>query len=183
MRLGSGRVAVRRLGRYCRTPDSPTMRFRYRSIGKSPLDLRVQVSTYSGSPETSETEGGMDMTTEPVATPATPHRVVIVGAGFGGLEATLRTDGRAGQHHAARPPQPSSVPAAVVSGRDRVARDLGDRLADPLSVARSPGGHDLVRHGDRRRCGRKTRAARGRRRVALRHARSRHRRASRLFRP
>src|ERR1700683_214562 len=32
------------------------------------------------------------MTTEP-ARPATPHRVVIVGAGFGGLEAALRLKG------------------------------------------------------------------------------------------
>jgi NADH dehydrogenase len=38
--------------------------------------------------EKSETEGGFHMTTEQ-ARPAKPHHVVIVGAGFGGLEATF----------------------------------------------------------------------------------------------
>jgi len=64
--------------------------------------------------------------------------VVIVGAGFGGLEAAFRLSGTPGQHHADRPSQPPSIPAAVVSSRHRVIGNVGDRLADPLSVARSP---------------------------------------------
>jgi NADH:ubiquinone reductase (H+-translocating) len=44
--------------------------------------------TWIKATEKSETEGGFDMTTEQ-ARPTEPHRVVIVGAGFGGLEATF----------------------------------------------------------------------------------------------
>ncbi len=67
-----------------------------------------------------------------------PHRVVIVGAGFGGLETTYRLAGAPVQitlvdrrnHHLF---QPLSVP-----GRDGLAGDLRDRLADPLSDAQPP---------------------------------------------
>src|SRR6185312_8855051 len=58
---------------------------------------------------------------------------------------------RAGQDHADRPPQPSSVPAAALPGRNRIAGHLGNRLADPLSAARSQGGDDAVRQCQRRR--------------------------------
>jgi hypothetical protein len=74
---------------------------------------------------------------------------------------------RAGCDHPDRPAQPSSVPAAVVSGRHRLTGDVGDRVADPLFAARPPGGHDLVRHRERRRCQSEARAARRRRRRAV----------------
>src|SRR4051795_10612748 len=88
----------------------------------------------------------------------TPHRVVIVGAGFGGLEAAhpLAPPPRPstpvdpphphffpppprrqpGGDPAVRPPQPSFVPAAALSGRHRLARHQRDRLAGPAPDAR-----------------------------------------------
>ncbi len=81
------------------------------------------------------------------------RRVRRAGSGVSACE-------RAGQHHAGRPSQPPSIPAAIVSSRHRVIGDIGDRLADPLSAARSPGGHDPVRHRDRGGCGSQARTAR-----------------------
>ena len=69
------------------------------------------------------------------AAPDDLHHVVIVGAGFGGLEAAF---GLAGA-----PVENTLVDAATTIcssrysiGRNRLARHFGDRLADPLSAAR-----------------------------------------------
>jgi len=69
---------------------------------------------------------------------AQPHRVVIVGAGFAGLEAAFRLASAPVSITLVEPSQPPSIPAAIVSSRHRVIGDVGDRLADPLSAARSP---------------------------------------------
>ena len=115
----------------------------------------------------------------PLKTSSRRHRRRRIRRPGGALSARRR----AGRHHAGRSAQPSSVPAAALSGRDRLARDLRDRLADPASAARPRGGHDPACRGDRRSTRRASGAARGRRRGRLRHAGARHRRPPRLFRP
>ena len=64
------------------------------------------------------------------------HHVVVVGAGFGGTRDRAPAWRRAGPHHDRRPTQPPSVSAPSLSGGDRVARALGDRLAHPASLSR-----------------------------------------------
>ena len=80
------------------------------------------------------------------ATPSNPHRVVIVGAGFGGLEATYRLKGAPVQitlidrrnHHLF---QPLLYQVATAS-----LGHIRDRLADPLSDARpARGGRRCLR--------------------------------------
>ena len=113
-------------------PGRPTRHADRATPRQEPAGAPDRAGLGAGQCIVSSTERSQAMTTAPAGT----HRVVIVGAGFGGLEAAHRLAGAPVEHHADRPPQPSSVPAAAVSGRDRVAGDLGDRLADPLSVAR-----------------------------------------------
>ena len=86
------------------------------------------------------------------SSPAKPHRVVIVGAGFGGLETTYRLAGAPVEitlidrrnHHLFQPLLYQVATASLATSRDR--------LADPLSAARPARGDDAVRHRQRRRC-------------------------------
>ena len=64
------------------------------------------------------------------ATTARP-RVVILGAGFGGLNAAQALKSRAGRCHGDRSAQLSSVPAAALPGGDRRPFAGTDRDADP----------------------------------------------------
>ena len=87
--------------------------------------------------------------------PGTAQRpnVVIVGGGFAGLEATQGARPRPGRGHAGRCPQPSLLPAAALSGRDRVLVAGRCRLADsrhPATAKQRPRDHG-ARHRHRRR--------------------------------
>ena len=89
-----------------------------------------------------------------------PHHVVIVGAGFGGLETAFRLAGAPvtitlldrRNHHLFQPLLYQVATASLA--------DVRDRLADPLSLARAPRGRDLARDGHRRRRREQARAAR-----------------------
>jgi len=69
--------------------------------------------------------------------PKQPHRVVIVGAGFGGLEATFVWPARRSRSR-------WSTAATITcssrcsTSRDRLAGDFRDRLADPVSLRDRP---------------------------------------------
>ena len=65
------------------------------------------------------------------AVPARLPRVVIVGAGFGGLAAAKALRRAPVQVTRDRPAQPSPVPAAALPGRDRRALARRHRAADP----------------------------------------------------
>ena len=77
--------------------------------------------------------------------PKQPHRVVIVGAGFGGLEAAFGLAGAPVKitlvdrrnHHLFQPLLYQVATASLATSRDR--------LADPPSAARPPRGDDPVR--------------------------------------
>src|SRR5882757_6439051 len=107
------------------------MRFRYRSIGKHGFKLALEAAhklLHNEGTETSRTEAGFhDNSAE--TTPSRGDRR----RRFWRTGSHLRSGRRAGQDHARRPPQPPFVPAAALSSRDRLAGDLRDRLADPLS--------------------------------------------------
>ncbi len=137
---------------------APAMRVRYRPIGTAGLDRNAQRPRFWRARRIPNREAAThdDSRTAPEGAPSRGDR--RCGLRRAGMRASAQ--GRAGLDHAGRPPQPSSVSAAVVSGRDRVAGDLRDRLADPLSPARPAGGHDLVRHRERRRRHKQARAAR-----------------------
>ena len=76
---------------------------------------------------------------------AAPHRVVIVGAGFGGLRRPIKLKGAPVRitlidrrnHHLFQPLLYQVATASLATVRDR--------LADPLSDARPAGGHDPAR--------------------------------------
>ena len=76
---------------------------------------------------------------QPALTDVTPRRVVIVGAGFGGLSAAKALAGSEFDVTVDRPPQLPSVPAAALSGGDRRAFAGRYRLPDPrhLCAARN----------------------------------------------
>ena len=57
------------------------------------------------------------------------QRVVVVGGGFGGLQAVNKLRKHAGRGHADRPPQLPPLPAARLPGRHRRALGRGDRVA------------------------------------------------------
>ena len=75
-------------------------------------------------------------------TPSSPHRVVVVGGGFGGLQACLEARRGAGRGDARRPAQLPPLPAARLPGRHRRAlagRDLlpaAGHLPPPAQRAR-----------------------------------------------
>ena len=132
--------------------------------------------------------------TAPAASPLPPAaapgaarlpRVVIVGAGFGGLAAATRAPARNGAADPDRPAQLPPVPAAALPGRDRSAVAGRHRAADPqhpAAPAECPRaarpGHRRRRRGARGACCRRGRAPR-----PVRLPDPRHRRAPRLFRP
>ena len=78
------------------------------------------------------------------------HHVVVVGAGFGGLELTGALARRAGAHHHDRQAQPPPFPAAALSGRDD-ALATSEIVAHPPSLAQAQGRDDAARHGQRSR--------------------------------
>ena len=80
-----------------------------------------------------------------------PH-VVIVGGGFGGLAAARALRKSAGAGDARRPPQPPSLPAAALPGRDRGALTRRHRVPDPRDPATSSERQRAARGGrvDRR---------------------------------
>ena len=92
--------------------------------------------------------------------PAKPHRVVIVGAGFGGLETTYRLAGAPvaitlidrRNHHLFQPLLYQVATASLATSE--IAWPIRYLLRDRAR------GHDPVRHRERRRCGKQARAAR-----------------------
>ena len=86
----------------------------------------------------------------------TEHHVVVVGAGFGGLEfakAVVKAPVRVTiidqrNHHLF---QPLALP-----GRDDLAGDLRDRVADPPSGPTGQAGHHAARHRHRGGCRRQS---------------------------
>ena len=110
------------------------------------------------------------------AGPTARPRVVIVGAGFGGLEAAPRAlSRRPVEHHRHRRQQPPLHSAAAVPGGDGVAVARRHRVADPRAVPPPAECPRHARHGD----GDRPRRARGpqrRRRPRLRLPDPRHRR-------
>ena len=71
-----------------------------------------------------------------VSTTTARPRIVIIGAGFGGLSAAHGLAGAPRRCHRHRPAQPPSVPAAALPGGDGRALAGRDRLADPRHPAR-----------------------------------------------
>ena len=115
----------------------------------------------------------------PLGMDGNPHRVVVIGGGFGGLQAVQKL-ARAGRGDADRPAQLPPLPAADLPGGDRGALARGGRLsaagdlqAAPQRAGAARGGagirprapdragrraaakpapaHDPIRHADRRR--------------------------------
>ena len=122
------------------------------------------------------------MTTEQPRT-AEPHHVVIVGGGFGGLEAAIGLDGAPVEitlidrrnHHLFQPLLYQVATASL--GPSEIAWPIRQLVHKRQEVT------TLLGDGERRRSPRQARAARGRRRAALSTPDPRHRRAARLFRP
>ena len=93
-------------------------------------------------------ERGMSTTTRP--------RVLVIGCGFGGIEAVRALSKADGRDHARRPHQPPPVPAAALPGRDRRAERAGGQRADPpraapRDAARQPDDPEGEVHAHRRR--------------------------------
>ena len=88
--------------------------------------------------------------------PMTRPRVLIIGCGFGGIEAVRALSKADGRDHARRPHQPPPVPAAALPGGDRRAERAGGQRADPphaaaADEARQPDDPEGRGAGDRRR--------------------------------
>ena len=128
-------------------------------------------------------ESNYDVESQSPAPSPQPHRVVIVGGGFGGLTRRRRLRRVAGRDHADRPAQFSSVSAAVVPGGDRRlvageyrgAAAVDSRAAGELRGAAGRGAR--LRRGAAAVCC----SADGE--IAVRHADRRRRRAAQLLRP
>ena len=91
---------------------------------------------------------------------ARPH-IVIVGAGFGGLERRRRARRRRCRRHRHRPAQLPSLPAAALPGRHRRPVAGADRLADPRHPAPRGQRPGAAGQGERHRQGAPHRRARG----------------------
>ena len=66
------------------------------------------------------------------------HRVVVIGGGFGGLQAVLAAAPRARRDHPRRPAELPPLPAAHLPGGDRRAVARGDRLSAPRDLQAEP---------------------------------------------
>ena len=111
-------------------------------------------------------------------------QVIIVGAGFGGLEAAKALRRAPVDVTVRRPAEPSLLPAAALSGGDRGAVAGRHRLADPrTSCARQANATVLMAEVDAASMSRQARRAQRSGALAYDYLIARHRRDAFLFRP